>query len=147
MWVPLHLEHRCLELRVSLFPLISMRCSLSFFDILWLKINFILYYNGNFDLFLGTICFENCFPVFYSEVVSVFFTEIFFPVCNKMLGPVDISSPLVYIILGNWVHLEMLKNSNCCFLLFLLLEVDFCLCDYLLVGFLKEGYFLAFYMV
>jgi hypothetical protein len=29
-------------------------------------------------LFLGTICLENCFAAFYSEVVSVFVTEVSF---------------------------------------------------------------------
>ena len=35
-------------------------------------------------------------------------------------------------------------SSDCCFLLFLLLEVELCLCGYLLLSLLKEDYFLAF---
>jgi hypothetical protein len=38
----------------------------------------------------------------------------------------------------------MLRNSNCCFLLFLLFDVDLCFCSYLLLDLLKEDYFLAF---
>jgi hypothetical protein len=37
----------------------------------------------------------------------------------------------------------ILRKSNCCFLLFLLLELEFCSCGYLLLGLLKD-YFLAF---
>ena len=37
----------------------------------------------------------------------------------------------------------MLRKSNCCFLLFLLLELVFCSCGCLLLGLLKD-YFLAF---
>jgi hypothetical protein len=49
----------------------------------------------------GGICLENCFPSFYSEVVSVLVTEVF-PVFSKMLGPVYVSSLLVYVfLLGN----------------------------------------------
>jgi hypothetical protein len=35
-------------------------------------------------------------------------------------------------------------NSDFCFLLFLLLEVELCVAIYLLLGLLKEDYFLAF---
>ena len=68
-----------------------------------------------------------------------------FPVCSKMLGPVYVSSLLDYVLLlGNWVHscYEILRNSDCCFLLFLILVLY--LCGYLLLGFLKEDYFFAF---
>jgi hypothetical protein len=37
----------------------------------------------------------------------------------------------------------ILRKSNCCFLLFLLLESAFCSCDFLLLDLLKD-YFLAF---
>ena len=40
-------------------------------------------------------------------------------------------------------ELSPLMLSNCYFLLFLLLEVELCLCGYLLLGLLKD-YFLAF---
>jgi hypothetical protein len=52
-----------------------------------------------------------------------------FPICSKMLGPVCVASLLVYVfLLGNWLHwyLEILTESNYCFLLFLLLELGFC---------------------
>jgi hypothetical protein len=41
----------------------------------------------------------------------------------------------------------ILRKSDCCFLLFLLLEVELCLCGYLLFGLLKEDYFLDFIIV
>ena len=69
-----------------------------------------------------------------------------FPVCSKMLGPVYVSSLLVYVfLLGNWVHWcwEKLRKSNCCFLLFLLLKLALCSCGCLLLGLLRD-YLLAF---
>jgi hypothetical protein len=42
-----------------------------FFVDFGLEVDFIPYKNGYFILFLGTICLENCFPAFHSEVVSV----------------------------------------------------------------------------
>jgi hypothetical protein len=54
-----------------------------------------------------------------------------FAVCCKILDPVYISTLLVYaFLLGNWVHWcwEILKTSDCCFLSFLLLEMELCLC-------------------
>ena len=64
-----------------------------------------------------------------------------FLVCSKMLGPVYVSSLLVYVfLLGNWIHWykEILRKSYVCFLLFLLLQVEVCMCGYLPLGFLKE---------
>ena len=37
---------------------------------------FIGYYNGYSSLFLGTICLEICFLIYYSEIVTVFDTEM-----------------------------------------------------------------------
>ena len=39
---------------------------------------------------------------------------------------------------------EVLKKSDCYFLVFFLLKVELCSCGCLLLGLLKEGYFLAF---
>jgi hypothetical protein len=50
-------------------------------------------------LLLGTIWLENVFLAPYSEVVSVFCHWDSLPVCSKMLGPVYISSLLVYVSL------------------------------------------------
>ena len=72
---------------------------------------------------LGPFSWKN-FPAFYSEVVSVFDTDIF-PVCSKMPCQIYISSLVVYVfLLGIWVHRcwEILKTCDCWFLLFLLLE-------------------------
>jgi hypothetical protein len=51
--------------------------SFFFFDNFRL-VDFIKYWNVYSRLFLGTICLENRFPSFYSEVVSVFVTEVCF---------------------------------------------------------------------
>ena len=74
----------CSELRVYLgrffFFLrpVSSVLPYLFFDNFWLRVDFILYYNGYSSLFLGTICLKNCFPTFYSEVVSAIATEVHF---------------------------------------------------------------------
>jgi hypothetical protein len=68
-----------------------------------------------------------------------------FPVCSKILGLVYVSSLLFYVfLLGNWICwcLKILRNSDCCFLLFLMFFLW--LYGYLLLGLLKEVYFLAF---
>ena len=56
-----------------------------------------------------------------------------YPVCCKMLGPVYVSSLLVYVFWGKLSSLMLrdIKENNCYFLLFLLLEVELCLCGYL----------------
>jgi hypothetical protein len=51
---------------------------LVFFDKFWLEADFIRYLNGYSCLFLQNICFEKCFPAFYSKVVSVFVPEVGF---------------------------------------------------------------------
>ena len=87
IWVPLHLGHRCSELRVHLGRFFSFDqyevSFLTFFDNFWLKVDFIWYYNGYSSLVLWTICFENCFPTFYSEVLSAFFSEVHFMYASK----------------------------------------------------------------
>jgi hypothetical protein len=52
--------------------------------------------------------------------------------------------PCVPITLTIYIFKNILRKSDCCFLLFLLLELGLCLCDYLLLGSLKEDYFLTF---
>jgi len=69
-----------------------------------------------------------------------------FPVCSKMLGPLYVSNLLVYVFLGgNWVRwcYKMLRNSDCCLLVFSLLEVDLCFYASLLLVLLQGDYFLA----
>ena len=73
----LHLEHRCSDFRVHLGRFLYVS-SFIFFDNFRLKVNFIHYLNGYSSFFLGTICLENCFAAFYSEVVFVFHTEVRF---------------------------------------------------------------------
>ena len=64
-----------------------------------------------------------------------------------MLGPVYVASQSVSLCLFigelSSLILEILRKNNCCFLLFLFLEVELCLSGYLLLGLLKD-YFLAF---
>jgi hypothetical protein len=102
MWLSLYLGHRYSELRVH--PGIFYHDEyevplLVFFDNFGLEVNFIRYKNGYSNLFLQTICLENCFPAFHSEVVSVLFPV---PVSNKMLVPVCSARLLVYVfLLGN----------------------------------------------
>ena len=75
----MHLEHRCSELRGHLGGFFFDEYTVSFFtffDNFRLKVTFIQCWNGYSSLFRGTICLENCFPAFYSEVVSVFDTEV-----------------------------------------------------------------------
>ena len=54
-------------------------------------------------------------------------------------------SPSLCLFIGelNPLILRDIKENHCCFLLFLLLELEFCSCGYLLLGLLKD-YFLAF---
>ena len=61
----------------------------------------------------------------YAEKCWVLFI---YPVCKSMSFYWGIES----------TNVEILRNSDCCFLLFL------CLCGYLLLGLLEEDYFLAF---
>ena len=77
----------------QILPLISMNClsfsflffSFHFFFFHFLsfynmrqKVDFIQDQNGYSSLVLVTICLENCFPVLYFELVSVFVTEMDF---------------------------------------------------------------------
>jgi hypothetical protein len=47
-------------------------------DNFWLKVYFIRYLDGNSSLFPGTICLQELFPSFYSEIVSIFVIEACF---------------------------------------------------------------------
>ena len=57
-----------------------------------------------------------------------------------------IQSVILCLFVGELSPLMLrdIKESDCYFLLFLLLEMELCLCAYLLLGLLKEDYFLAF---
>ena len=58
-----------------------------------------------------------------------------FPVCSNMLGPVYITSLLVSVFFRRELSPLILRDINekhCFFLLFLLLEFEFCSCGYLL---------------
>jgi hypothetical protein len=48
------------------------------FDNFRKKVDFTLQLNGYSSLLLGTIGLKNCFPPFYSEVVSVFVRDVGF---------------------------------------------------------------------
>ena len=54
------------------------------------------------------------------------------------------SLSLFFFIKGiEYIDIKNIKENPCCFLLFLLLEFEFCSCGYLLLGLLKD-YFFAF---
>jgi hypothetical protein len=110
MWVLLHLEHWCSELRVYLGRFLlwrvwSVPLSLCFLiDFCW---KLILFYirMANGEL----VSWEHLLGKLFSSVLlwgSVCLCHWgVFPVCSKMLGPVFVSSLLVYVfLLGNWVH-------------------------------------------
>ena len=80
MWLPLHLEHiQNWEFLLEDFTFDEYEVSLHiFFDNFGLEVDFIQYWNGYSSLFLQTICLEDCFLAFHSEVVSVFFPEMGF---------------------------------------------------------------------
>ena len=62
-----------------ILTLMSMKCpSLSFLTSLGGKSILSDIRHGYSSLFLQTICLENCFPAFHSEVASVFFREMGF---------------------------------------------------------------------
>ena len=50
--------------------------------------------------FLGTICLENYFPAFYSEVVSVFVTEVHFLYAENTGSCLFIQSVSLYLFIG-----------------------------------------------
>jgi hypothetical protein len=81
MWMPLHLEHDIQNWEFILedfnFGEYEVPC-LVFSDKFGLEVYFIRYLNGHLSLFLETIWLENCFPVFYSEVLFVFVPEVSF---------------------------------------------------------------------
>jgi hypothetical protein len=101
--VPLHLGQRCSELRVHLGRFFFHWWVWSvlphiFFD--WLKVDLIRYYNGYTTLFLG-----KKIPAFYSEVVTVFVSEVFFLYAAKCWGlfiyPVFYPMSLYW---KNWIY-------------------------------------------
>jgi hypothetical protein len=82
MWVPLHLEHRCSELRAHLgkfFSLTSMKCpSLSFLITFGWKLILFDIRLGTLGCFLGSFAWKAVFQALYSEVGSVFDIEVHF---------------------------------------------------------------------
>ena len=70
-------RHRCSELRISLVDFSFDDYEVSFLislDNFLLKVYFIGYMDDISSLFLGTICLEDLFPAFYSELGSVTLT-------------------------------------------------------------------------
>ena len=68
-------------------------------------------------------------PLLWGSVCLCCWSMFF--VCSRMMDPVYVSSLLAYVLLlGNWVHWcwEILGTNDCCFLLFLLLELELRLC-------------------
>jgi hypothetical protein len=101
MWVPLHLEHRCSELRVLLgrFFLYEYEAFLFIlFDNFRLNHDNVQYYNVYSSLFLRAIFLEYCFPALYFEVVSAFDAEVCFQYAQNA-GSCLIFSLFVYVFL------------------------------------------------
>jgi hypothetical protein len=73
---------------------------LIFFDNFRLKVAFIQYDNDYYSLFLGTICLENCFPAFYTEVMFLFTTEVHFLYAAKCW--VLFTYPVIYSMSFYW---------------------------------------------
>ena len=107
---------------------------------------------NHFEVFLDSI-WENCIEYFCIDIHKGNSSEVFFLCCvfvwfryhSKKLGPVYITSLLVYVfLLENWVHwyYEILRKSHCCFLVFLLLELEFCSRDYFLLVCWKNTFLL-----
>lgn len=129
MYFFLHLVHRCSELRIQLG-----RSFLITFG--WMSILF--------SIRMATLaCFLqlfdwNFFLALYSELVSVFVTEVCFQYAANSGSCLHIHSVSFCPFIGNIIPL-ILRNSRdqlLCFLLFLLWEVELCLCDYFLLGFI-----------
>ena len=149
MWLPLYLEHRYSELRVPLGGVYlwwERSAPPCLFWWLWVGsqsyqiLGWLLQLVSS-DHLLGKL-FSSL--TLWGSVCPL--PWVGFSVSNKMFGPVCVASVLVYaFLLVNWVHCyeEILRKSNCCFLLFLLLDFKFCSCGYVLLGLLKD-YFLAF---
>lgn len=80
LWMKVCLQHRSSGLRLHLVGFSFYEYKVSFstcFDLFWLIVYFIRYRNGYSSLFLVLIYLENLFyPVFFSDVVSVFFAEV-----------------------------------------------------------------------
>ena len=115
--MPLYLEHRCSELRVLLgrfFSFAEYEVSfLIFFDNFRLKVYCILYKNGYASLFLGTTCLENCFPAFYSEIVSVFVTDVgFFSMQQNVGSFISIQSVSLYLSIEEFSPLILRGNKD-----------------------------------
>ena len=113
---------------------------LNVFDNFWLKVNFNLYYNGYSSLIFGIICLKKKFPVFYSEVVTVFFTEVWFLYAAKCFLPHV--SLCLFIRELSPLMLRDIKDQRLLLPVVLLLDVELHFCGSLL-GLLLV-YFLTF---
>ena len=140
MWVPMHLEHRCSELRFLLGRFFlwwgwSVHSYL-FDDFCW-KLNSSDIRKGTPPCFLGPFAWKIVFSPLLWGCICLWHWGVFF-VYSQMLGSGYVSSLLVYVIFGrNWFHWssEILRNCDLCSLLLLMLFL--CLCGYLLFDLLK----------
>ena len=66
------------------------------------------------QLFLfGTICLENCFPAFYSEIVSVFVTDVGFFYMEQNVGSfISIQSVSLYLFIEEFSPLILRGNKD-----------------------------------
>ena len=109
MWVPLHFEHRCSELRVLLGRFFFLWWVWSVLPCLfwWFLVESQFY--PILEWLLWLVSWDHLLGKLFSSLLlwdSVcLWTWGVFPVCSKILSPVYLSSLLVYVfLLGNWVH-------------------------------------------
>jgi hypothetical protein len=98
------------------------------------------------------MCLENCFSVFYCEVVSAFVIEVSFLYAAKFGSSLHIQSVSLCLFIGKLgpLILRDIEEKDSCFLLFVLLEVELCFHVaklFVCVFSFKEDYFLAFIRV
>ena len=136
MWVSLHLGHKCLRLTVLLGRFFLWWIWSVLPHPFWLLLVESLL-NSILEWLLQLVSWDHSLGKFYSSLLlwsSVCLCHwCMLPVCNKMLCPVSISTLLVCVFfMRNWAHWwkEILRTNDCFFLLFVLIEVELCLCGY-----------------
>jgi hypothetical protein len=99
-------------------------------DNFWLKVYFIEYQDGNSSLFHGTICLEDLFKSFYSDIFSLCYWGVFL-VCSKMLDLVCVSSLFAYVFFIGELSPLILRDIKDRWLLFPGLFVCLFVCRWL----------------
>ena len=77
-----------------------------------LKVYFIGYMDDISSLFLGTICLEDLFPSFYSEIVSAFVVEVCFLYAAKCWILFEYQSVNLRLFIGELSPLILRDNKD-----------------------------------